>query len=327
MITKAEIVSLKRRSYLEEGMDSLLSILAHNGLSLQFFQSLLVAIGQIPSIYLELFSLACESERETLLITAIICIPRSVHLAIWSKSRDFSSSSSINPSLELALSRLWAAVAIKASSRRIMASQIWRQLIPRMGGLVRPLSTPSSSRLSEVCNKHLNEQINREFSAAYIYFGLFSHFHRPEIALKGMASCFFNDYKEELSHAQQFMEYQAQRGGALELLPINKPELGKIEMPIKAMERALEQEKDLYTHLHGMNKLAESEGDAHFSDFLVDFLKHQLEDISHKTEMATVLKRVGDGVGLHMYDQEILRSLGSKSILNDSSEASESSLP
>lgn len=129
------------------------------------------------------------------------------------------------------------------------------------------------------------------------------------------------------SHAQQFMEYQAQRGGTLELLPIQKPTIGKIELPITAMERALEQEHELYTHLQEMNRLAEEAGDAHLSDFLVDFLKHQLEDISHKTEMATVLRRVGDGVGLHMYDQEILKSLGPKSILSDSSNASEQGLP
>lgn len=78
------------------------------------------------------------------------------------------------------------------------------------------------------------------------------------------------------SHAQQFMEYQAQRGGTLELLPIQKPTIGKIELPITAMERALEQEHELYTHLQEMNRLAEEAGDAHLSDFLVDFLKHQV---------------------------------------------------
>ncbi|TRY72318.1 hypothetical protein TCAL_05387 [Tigriopus californicus] len=213
-------------------------------------------------------------------------------------------------------------------SSRVM----FKSLVPSMGSqwsrwLANRAPGSSGSKLSTSFNQQLNEQINREFSAAYIYFGLFSHFHRPEIALKGMASCFFNDYKEELSHAQQFMEYQAQRGGSLELLPIQKPTIGKIELPITAMERALEQENDLYTHLREMNRLAEEEGDAHLSDFLVDFLKHQLEDISHKTEMATVLRRVGDGVGLHMYDQEILKSLGSKSILSESSNASEQGLP
>ena len=93
---------------------------------------------------------------------------------------------------------------------------------------------------------------------------------------------------------------------------------------LEAMEAALELEKTVNESLLELAKVADAKGDAHLTDFVDEFLDEQVEDISllvqgifilwsiHQVasiksigDTITKLKRVGDGLGLFLFDKEM----------------------
>ena len=69
----------------------------------------------------------------------------------------------------------------------------------------------------EVLNA-LNEQINFELYSGYIYLNLSIAMERENY--KGYAKWLANHYKEELAHADQFIEFIQKRDAKPELMPI-----------------------------------------------------------------------------------------------------------
>merc|ERR1712080_441604 len=74
----------------------------------------------------------------------------------------------------------------------------------------------------------------------------------------------------------------------------------------KAMEAALELEKTVNQSLLDLHKCADSKGDAHLCDFLeAEYLGVQVEGIKNIGDWIVKIKRAGDGLGLHLMDNEI----------------------
>merc|ERR1712222_66868 len=125
----------------------------------------------------------------------------------------------------------------------------------------------------EDCEALINKQINMEFYASYVYLSMSSYFSRDDQALPGFAAHFAKESEEEREHGMKLMAYQSKRGG-----------------------RCVFQD---------ITKAAEAKGDSHLSDFVDEFLEDQVASIKSIGDTITKLKRVGDGLGLFLFDKEM----------------------
>lgn len=62
----------------------------------------------------------------------------------------------------------------------------------------------------------------------------------------------------------------------------------------------------LFQSLLDIHRIASDKGDAHLCDYLEsDFLQEQVESIKEISDHLTNLERVGEGLGVYMFDQNI----------------------
>ncbi|KAL2340539.1 hypothetical protein Fmac_008479 [Flemingia macrophylla] len=161
------------------------------------------------------------------------------------------------------------------------------------------------------CESAINEQINVEYNASYVYHSLFAYFDRDNIALEGFAKFFKESSEEEREHAEKLMKYQNTRGGRVVLHPIkNVPSEFDHEEKgdaLHAMELALSLEKLVNEKLLNVHSVADRNNDPQMADFIEsEFLSEQFEAIKKISEYVSQLRRVGKGHGVWHFDQRLL---------------------
>merc|ERR1712222_161362 len=117
----------------------------------------------------------------------------------------------------------------------------------------------------------------------------------------------------ELPRRLRGFDQQADQHGILRLLRLSLHVFQDIAKPVsmewgtclEAMEAALELEKMVNQSLLELTKAAEAKGDSHLSDFVDEFLEGQVASIKSIGDTITKLKRVGDGLGLFLFDKEM----------------------
>jgi ferritin heavy chain len=159
----------------------------------------------------------------------------------------------------------------------------------------------------------LNKHINVEYTAMYAYHALWAYFDRDTVALPGFAKYFEGQSGEEREHASAFMKYQNKRGGKVELFPIAVPEMSFTAADgtsdaVYAMDLALQLEKFVFLKLQDLHKVAADAGDAAMTDFVEDYLGHQVDAVKAAADMVAQLKRVGTGHGVYHIDRELLEA-------------------
>lgn len=97
------------------------------------------------------------------------------------------------------------------------------------------------------------------------------------------------------------------RGGNVEFYAVEKPRFMDWTSPVSAFEAALELEKWVCEELKKTYGIATEDTDASATDFLeATFLQNQVDEIKEIGDFLSKLKRVGQGVGFHLMDQELL---------------------
>ena len=152
---------------------------------------------------------------------------------------------------------------------------------------------------SQTCEEHLNNHINREYSASYAYHLLSSYFDRDNVGLNKLVNYFNKSSLEEREHADKFMKYQNMRGGIVKLGNINIEnelvDFNRNNDILGSFKIALDLEKTINQHLLDLHKVAEESGDPQFSDYLEgEFLNEQVEAISEISKHISVLERCGE---------------------------------
>ncbi|MBN1947746.1 MAG: ferritin [Bradymonadales bacterium] len=164
--------------------------------------------------------------------------------------------------------------------------------------------------LSETMEKALNDQINAELHSAYIYYAMSAYFERN--ALKGLAHWMRIQALEEMSHAQKFYNYIAERGGSVVLQPIAEvPAEWKSVMEV--FEATLDHERYITKRINDLVELSLKEKDHATNIFLHWYVTEQVEEEDHAQEMIDRLKLIGygrseelpKGGGLYMLDREM----------------------
>merc|ERR1712223_2018667 len=122
----------------------------------------------------------------------------------------------------------------------------------------------------------INEQINMELHAMYVYMSMAAYFERDDVALHGFAKRFRDNSQEEHEHALKFIKYQNMRGGRVVFQDIAKAKTDDWSSPLSAVEASLELEKKVHEALLDLHRVASSHDDPQLTDFLEgEYLKEQ----------------------------------------------------
>jgi len=102
-----------------------------------------------------------------------------------------------------------------------------------------------------------------------------------------------------------FIDYLNMRGGKVQLSKLEPPNIEGMT-PLEAFQRSLQMEKSVYKSLLELHDLSAKKDDPSLTDFLEgEFIEGQVADLKKVSDKVTILKRVGDGTGLYLFDQQI----------------------
>jgi len=151
----------------------------------------------------------------------------------------------------------------------------------------------------------INNQINMELTASYVYLSMASYFSRHDVALPNIAKYFKEQSLEEREHAQKLIDYQIMRGGNLQLSDVKAPEIQNWGSALNAFESALTLEKKVNESLLTLHAISNSHNDPQCCDFLeTHYLEEQVKSIKELADHVTNLKRVGGDLGVYIFDRE-----------------------
>lgn len=149
----------------------------------------------------------------------------------------------------------------------------------------------------------LNRQVNRELYSAYLYLSMSSYFETA--GLKGFAKWMRLQAKEEQMHAMKIFDYIIARGGKVTLEDIEAPK-GKWASAGKVFEDTHAHEQKVTGMIHGLVDLAIREKDHATFEMLQWFVKEQVEEEEHASEILNQIRVVGDVPGhLFWLDHEL----------------------
>ena len=157
--------------------------------------------------------------------------------------------------------------------------------------------------LNEKMEKEFNERINKELFSAYLYLDMKSRF--SEMNLQGFVNWMDVQVQEEKAHAMGMYDYVLERGGKVELLAIDKPEVeGKT--PLEIFEQVLKHEEFVTSRINHLMDVADEVRDRAALSFLDWYLKEQVEEESNVGGVLATLRLIGeDKKALLMLDKDL----------------------
>ena len=157
--------------------------------------------------------------------------------------------------------------------------------------------------LSKTVEEALNRQINRELYSAYLYLAMSAYFETA--TMKGFAKWMRIQAKEEQAHAIKFYDYIIARGGKVNLIAIEAPK-AKWTSAGKVFEEVYAHEQKVTGMINTLVELAMKEKDHATFEMLQWFVKEQVEEEEHASEILGKIKSIGDIPGhLFCLDQEL----------------------
>ncbi|XP_039112340.1 ferritin heavy chain-like [Hyaena hyaena] len=144
------------------------------------------------------------------------------------------------------------------------------------------------------CESAVNNLINLELHASYVYLSMAFYFKREDVSLENFAEFFLRQSHEKKEQAQKLMELQNQRGGRIRFHDIMKPDRDDWESGLNAMECACHLEQILYQSLLDLHQLAISKQDIHLCSFLEsNYLHEQVKAIREMSDYITNMRKMG----------------------------------
>jgi ferritin len=165
--------------------------------------------------------------------------------------------------------------------------------------------------LKDPIEEALNEQINAEFYAGYLYLSMAAYFEAE--GLPGFASWMRAQAEEEKAHAMRIYDFVTERDGRVTLDGIEAPK-AEWANPTDAFEAAYEHEVEVTRMIDDLVALAREENDNATENMLQWFVEEQVEEEATAQDILDKLGHVGDdGPGLLMLDQELGQRGGTNS--------------
>ncbi len=149
----------------------------------------------------------------------------------------------------------------------------------------------------------LNEQIHAEFFSFYLYLSVSSYFTAQH--LDGFAHWMRIQAQEELSHAMKLFDYVNERGGKVQLLAMDAPQV-EWASPSTAVEAVLEHEKHISARINKIVDLSSTENDHATTVIMHWFVNEQVEEEATADTLFHQVKMVESNPhGLLMIDREL----------------------
>ena len=157
--------------------------------------------------------------------------------------------------------------------------------------------------LNKKIEEALNAQINAELWSAYLYLSMAAYAHAN--GNPGMGNWFEVQFHEEQDHAKIMFNYIIQRGGRVELKPIDAVPT-TWESPLAVFEATLAHEQKVTSLINNLFALTTSENDYATQSMLKWFIDEQVEEVENAQNIIDNLKMIqGNGYGLYMLDKEL----------------------
>jgi len=149
----------------------------------------------------------------------------------------------------------------------------------------------------------LNQQINEEMYSAYLYLAMAAQF--DAMNLGGFSHWMEKQAQEEMEHAMKFYRFINERGGRVELKPINGPQI-EWDSAAKMMADSLAHEQHITGCIHNLVDLATGEKDYATMNMLQWFVDEQVEEEASVSDIVEKLNLIGDrGQAIFMLDREL----------------------
>ncbi len=156
------------------------------------------------------------------------------------------------------------------------------EVLPTMGAMTEP-----SDFLSL-----LTAQVRNEFSASQQYIALAAWFDSHD--LPQLAGHFYRQSVEERNHAMMLVQWMLDRDLAVDH-PRHRRRAERLHHRWPNRSRlALEQEKTVTEQIKTLFATARAEGDFLGEQFMLWFLKEQVEEVASMTTLLTIAERAGD---------------------------------
>ena len=151
--------------------------------------------------------------------------------------------------------------------------------------------------------KAINEQIHAEFFSFYLYLSVAAYFTSNH--LDGFAHWMRIQSQEEFNHAMKLFDFLNERGGAVELLPLDAP-TREWASPSDAVETVLNHEKAISARINALVDLTTAENDHATTVMLHWYVSEQVEEEATADTLFHQVKMVESSPhGLLMIDREL----------------------
>lgn len=137
-------------------------------------------------------------------------------------------------------------------------------------------------------NELLSTQVGNEFSASQQYIAVATWFANQD--LPQLAKYFYRQSVEERNHAMMMVQYMLDRDLPVKIpgIPAVRNDFSSVTEPLAL---ALKQEKEVTKNIEDMFRAARSEDDALGEQFMLWFLKEQVEEVASMTTLLNIAQR------------------------------------
>jgi len=147
-------------------------------------------------------------------------------------------------------------------------------------------------------NALLSTQIGNEFAASQQYIAVATWFANQD--LPQLAQYFFRQSVEERNHAMMMVQYMLDRDIAFSIpgVPTVRNEFSTVTEPLAL---ALQQEKEVTASIEALFRAARAEDDALGEQFMLWFLKEQVEEVAAMTTLLNIAERADNLFDIENY--------------------------
>jgi ferritin len=157
--------------------------------------------------------------------------------------------------------------------------------------------------MTEKLRLMMEDQVNKELWSAYIYLGVAEYYKSK--GLDGYHDYFEHQAKEEVEHAEKFMDFMHDRDLDFKLKPIEAPVLNFKDLR-EPLVFQLEHEKLVTSLILALFKEADKEEDFLAKKFLSWYLEEQLEEEARSKGLIDEFDLFGkDGAGLYKLNKKM----------------------
>ncbi|MGZ5307708.1 MAG: ferritin [Solirubrobacterales bacterium] len=139
--------------------------------------------------------------------------------------------------------------------------------------------------------KALNKQIANEFAASQQYIAAAVYYDAE--TLPQLAGFFYRQAVEERNHAMMMVQHLLDTNQVVEVPAIESPKTSFDDI-VGPVSMALEQEKTVGDEINALFKLARDGGNFQAEQFLLWFVKEQVEEVASMTDLLAVVERAKD---------------------------------